>query len=315
MDSSNVVRWLTLACISASLTPLCLQAQSTSPIQARLRPIGSPSAVDAYRQRTQPVQQVSMMQLSSDGQPIPQPSLPSSGGFGFPTGPVPANPVPQSNSPQGGFGFPPSGSLPVPLQSGSAGPIVAQPAPRLPINPNLGPQNAPVPVPPPNAFANQGIAPFSSSGPFVGGQLPGGVAIGPTVPRYGNDYAAIPPPQLDNQFATMDNCRNITGPSSYRAAGVFGGCGAPSSYSTPVVYNPPPSQIAPAVALPPSATFAPIGLVGTIPPVLPGSAGYRPLLSFGQGANPVQVGQGILGQPVAYVPGQFFRNALRYISP
>jgi hypothetical protein len=115
----------------------------------------------------------------------------------------------------------------------------------------------------------------------------------------------------------MDNCRNITGPSTYSASGAFG-CGAPSGYGAPVyapvAYVPPPSQIAPAVALPPGATFNPGGIAGTVPAVIPGNSGYRPLISLGQESNPVQIGQGIIGQPVAYVPGQCFRNALRYIS-
>jgi hypothetical protein len=36
---------------------------------------------------------------------------------------------------------------------------------------------------------------------------------------------------------------------------------------------------------------------------------------LGQQKNPVQLGRGIIGQPVAYVPGQWFRNWLRYVSP
>jgi hypothetical protein len=139
-----------------------------------------------------------------------------------------------------------------------------------------------------------------------------------SVPGGANDYAAIAQPQLGNAFATMDNCRNITGPSTYRAAGFFG-CGQPTAYAapsftTPATYVAPPAQIAPAVGLPPGATFAPVGIAGSVPPVLPGSPGYRPLVSFGQDRNPVQVGQGLWGQPVAYVPGQSIKNALRYLS-
>jgi hypothetical protein len=36
---------------------------------------------------------------------------------------------------------------------------------------------------------------------------------------------------------------------------------------------------------------------------------------MGQQQHPVQVGQGILGQPKAYVPGQGVRNFIRYLTP
>ncbi len=47
----------------------------------------------------------------------------------------------------------------------------------------------------------------------------------------------------------------------------------------------------------------------------PNNAGFRPLLGFGQDNFNVQLGRGIIGQPVAYVPGQPFRNFLRYLFP
>ncbi len=46
-----------------------------------------------------------------------------------------------------------------------------------------------------------------------------------------------------------------------------------------------------------------------------GGAPAGALLSFGQETYPVQIGQGWLGQPVAYVPGQPIRNWIRYIFP
>ena len=38
-------------------------------------------------------------------------------------------------------------------------------------------------------------------------------------------------------------------------------------------------------------------------------------MTMGQERNRVVVGQGIVGQPVAYVPGQWVRNSLRYLFP
>lgn len=43
--------------------------------------------------------------------------------------------------------------------------------------------------------------------------------------------------------------------------------------------------------------------------------GMRPVVSFGQEKNPVVMGQGIVGQPTAYVPGQPIRNFFRYLFP
>ena len=351
---------------------------SRQAVQARLRPMGAPSAVDAFVSPSQSgaihsgasvgssVRRVTVMQIPVDSQPMAAPSLPANG-FAFPNSaqPLPNNIAPPSSP--GGFALPsnglPSNGLPAPLQSTApAGPIapppslpsqplpqslppnVSAPATALPLNPNPA-AVAPLPTAPRVTSPPQGLpinpnvssqpmpntsVPMSgglsttvprTSAPSVG--APGAFAPGFATPPSASDYAAIPQPQLDNAFATMDNCRNITGPSTYRAAGFFG-CSQPAAYTSPVYgppvygaptsYVPPPSQVAPAVALPPGATYAPIGMTGSVPPVLPGSPGYRPLFTLGQEKNPVQVGQGFWGQPVAYVPGQTLRNGLRYIS-
>jgi hypothetical protein len=306
------------------------------------------------------LRQVTVMQIPVDSQPMAPPSLPP-GGFAFPNTaqPLPNNIGPAS--PPSGFAFPSNG-LPAPLQSTSpAGPIALPPSPQpqpaqpqfiqpapppnVPLPLNQGAMNtAPAPVAP-RVVPSQGlpinpnVSPQprpSSSAPLVVGPgsvvprmsappngMPGGMGPAAVNPPSASDYAAIPQPQLDNAFATMDNCRNVTGPSPYRAAGFFG-CNQPASYTSPVygppvygaptTYVPPPSQVAPAVALPAGATYSPVSMAGSVPPVLPGSPGYRPLFTLGQERNPVQVGQGFWGQPVAYVPGQTIRNGLRYIS-
>ncbi|MGB7327899.1 MAG: hypothetical protein WBD31_23690 [Rubripirellula sp.] len=110
----------------------------------------------------------------------------------------------------------------------------------------------------------------------------------------------------------MYNCSNVSGPSTYSAASGIG-CGQ-VGYQAPAGYAPPnntiaPGTIAPGTIPPPGVIAAPIA----VPPATAAPVG--PLLTFGQSANPVQVGPGLLGQPKAYVPGQGLRNWLRYFTP
>ena len=49
--------------------------------------------------------------------------------------------------------------------------------------------------------------------------------------------------------------------------------------------------------------------------LLAGSGGYTPLLQFRNMPPGSYLGQGLIGQPTAYVDGQPIRNLLRYISP
>lgn len=124
------------------------------------------------------------------------------------------------------------------------------------------------------------------------------------------DYQPVAPPQLSNGgFSTMSDCRLITPASSYSAMSPYGdACGsgvAPTGYASP--YLPPPAQIPAPAAMP--TYVAPQATAATAPAAPVGS-----LVTFGQENYPVQVGQGLWGQPVAYVPGQRFRNWLRYLS-
>lgn len=79
--------------------------------------------------------------------------------------------------------------------------------------------------------------------------------------------------------------------------------------------------------VPGAPTYPPPGAVpGTyVPPTLtpnltpgtysPNNSGYSPVFSLGQENYNVQIGRGIIGQPTVYVPGQPFRNFIRYLSP
>jgi hypothetical protein len=176
------------------------------------------------------------------------------------------------------------------------------------------------PTTPPRALpANPGvpIQPAPSARTFV----PGGV----NVPN--QDYAPLGQPQLNNQFATMSNSCHVSGPSSYTAASASG--------CTQAGYQPPPGYVAPpapvAAAPVTAAPLSPAPVAGPITPApvvaaptfVPGApivanptgAPAGSLMTFGQEKYQVQIGRGLFGQPVAYVPGQKFRNWCRYIFP
>jgi hypothetical protein len=134
----------------------------------------------------------------------------------------------------------------------------------------------------------------------------------------------VPQPQLPSSgFATMSNCHLVTGPTRYLAASGIGcGCGPviPTNYAAPVTSA--PATAAPPTAypaeIPSAATTAPVTVLPpttTTPPRAATGAPARALISLGQETYPVQVGQGLWGQPVAYVPGQGIRNWLRYFFP
>jgi hypothetical protein len=64
--------------------------------------------------------------------------------------------------------------------------------------------------------------------------------------------------------------------------------------------------------MPVNPGFATGGVAGN---TFGGASVPRALISLGQQNNAVQVGQGLWGQPVAYVPGQSIRNWVRYFFP
>ncbi|MEM1225568.1 MAG: hypothetical protein AAGJ40_07715 [Planctomycetota bacterium] len=253
-------------------------AQSPLTPAEAMRPIGSPSAVDRYQMPSQ---------TSVRGGPSIRRVAMQSGGFALP--PMGEAAVPQAPFPSTGG----SNVLPTPP-------------------PNLAtPRQLPGGIPPDAAAINS--IPRSVAAPDA---LPGTVN-----PLGGStlDYEPITPPQLANGgFSTMADCRLITPPSTYSALSPVGngcGCSPIAPVSATGIYAPPPAQIAAPAAMPPVApgTLVPT----TLPPNFPSAADAAPigsLVTFGQEQFPVQVGQGLWGQPVAYVPGQSFRNWLRYFS-
>lgn len=270
-----------------------LHAQTAKPT---FRPIGSGSLVDQYERRPNtnpPIRQVAMQ---SGGFSLPQDAVSPSPGNS------PTAPTPQTFSP--------------PPQTLRPSAPALQPAP-VPQTPNVRLPNNPSP-PPTTPLANS--RPLPNKVPPGGSPTPRQLPLNNTLPLA--DYQPVPPPEISNGgFATMGDCRLISPPSSYTAMSPYGtagdcGCGvAPAAYAG--TYTPPPAQIAAPAAMPPLSAL-PAGPGGAV--VQPGgiasptAAPVKSLVTFGQENYPVQVGQGLWGQPVAYVPGQSVRNWLRYMS-
>ena len=266
--------------------------------RSRMRPIGSPSAVDRYRQAS----------AAQRRAPVARQQTASLQETGF----YPRSQVRQVAMMQNEFVAP--DLAPGTIQPGTIQPGTIPPG-TLPsgdaLIPLPGPNTSGVsrPLPRANPVASAPPASNSVPGNFSGGSL-------------NSDLAQVPQPQLQNSgFATVDNCNCVSGPSGYTAACGYG-CGsnlgfvAQTGAQVPVT----PGFVAPQAQIPnPAAmpTFiqpsigSRLGLgtgvgTGTAP---------RALISLGQQLNTVQVGQGLWGQPVAYVPGQSIRNWVRYFFP
>ncbi|NND98632.1 MAG: hypothetical protein HKN47_15025 [Pirellulaceae bacterium] len=293
------------ACLAGSDTALS-QNPSPSPDRPsmRLRPLGAPSAVDKYRtqdrfRETAYDSQSSVVTSAAVNADVRQVVMLQNGGIVSPSLPpdAMAMPDPRSMQPQ-----PPAGGSFAP--PGTAMPAVVDSAPRmLPTGP-----------------------PANSMGTSTGTTYPGSQMGIPS----SSDYAPMSPPQLNQaNFATIDNCNCISAPSGYSAAcgtpcGSNGGYIAPQSYAAPVsqTYIPPDAQISAPAVMPGVPLAAPSVTPGIIGQGGLGQGGFglggsppRSLITLGQQNLPVQVGQGLWGQPVAYVPGQRVRNWIRYFFP
>ena len=309
--------------------------------RAKMQPIGSPSAIDRYRkpqsfqrqdQRfAQPAQQQGIAQRERQAQfqetafnrPTQATIRPASDRrYDSPGGQSAVRQVVMMQ--EGGFAVPtlPPGS---PLPGIPPG---ANPGANSAIAPN-GIPAAPSQVPDPTTgrtlpLGNSGSTTRSPS------DLPGNTFSQNNVRA--NDLNPVGQPQLQsNGFATVDNCNCVSGPSGYSAASGLG-CGsnfgfvAPANFNRPLAqqFVAPPAQIAAPAAIPTQpviggGAFGQAGLGTGLGTGLGAGVGNvsppRALVSLGQQLNPVQVGQGLWGQPVAYVPGQSVRNWIRYFFP
>ncbi len=281
-----------IACLL--VMPTALPQSATLPSfgapQAGLRPLGAHSIVDQYR---------SVRPNDSTGSAANADPRGRTAGEGLQQTVFMQNGVVPNVPNNGGMPLP-SQFSPPPIQTDSlAGPPVIMP-------PTAPPRNLPSnPVP---------FQPSPSTGRFAPTQ---------TSPTPSQDYAPMTQPSLANQFATPNNSCHVTGPSTYTAASASGcatvGYQVPAGYQAPPAYIAPPPPVAAAPIAPGPIPSAPIV---TAPPiqaapiaVTPTGAPVGSLVSFGQETYPVQVGPGLFGQPVAYVPGQKCRNWIRYLFP
>lgn len=302
--------------------PQVAQPTPGGPTRAIPAPTSSPTAnagpfIPASFGGSAPVRQAAMMQ-SPNGSGLTLPSMPP-GGYGAPPtyaptySPPPVSPPVSSPAPTGNPALPPAlGS------STTSGPI------NLPA-PDLGT------TPLPRGNANPGaVVPLTPqvmqpAGPVIATPAPQRAIPSPMLP---SDYAPLPQPQLTTGFATLGNCRNISAPSGYQSDRIPTYAPDPTSISQASATGYGGPVTAPAAGVPtvlPPVSVMPIaqgtpGFIATPTPmsfggqtIVPGPAKHQPLISFGQERYPVQVGQGIFGQPVAYVPGQSIRNCIRYL--
>ncbi len=197
--------------------------------------------------------------------------------------------------------------------------------------PNMG---APPAMIAPQGFIPQGISPSPSNQSI----LPNNPAMGPINPSLGSNsvpgtmtpYSNGAPPNYAPQprssitggepFVTGAPCQfdasYMVEPTCYMAS-TGSSCGDAVSRTQPtypytgVPNSGPPYTGIPGTIIPPTMmpNQVPSGLYSG------NNSGFRPLLGFGQDNYNVQLGRGLIGQPVAYVVGQPFRNFLRYVFP
>lgn len=293
----RLVSLITLCVLTAQHGVL---AQPNDSTKTRLRPLGTPSAADAYQGSAQTVSLLpaprsqAQVQGQANVQALnPSPQV-SPNGYASPgvrqtvmQQPFTAPQLPPTTSP-GGFAPPPTTSPALPV---APVPTPAAPPRSLPSNPGVSGANSNlIPVPQEQSI----LAP-------------------------GSDLTPIAQPELSNGFATIDNCNCVSAPSDHNTASMIPGC-APVSYQTPA-YQATTSCQAPAYtttqtyAVVPTATSTAAVLPNGLAPPQGSAAPAGNLVTFGQEVYPVQVGQGVWGQPVAYVPGQPVRNWFRYIFP
>ncbi|MFG0254754.1 MAG: hypothetical protein ACF787_06605 [Rhodopirellula sp. JB053] len=274
------------------------------------RPIGSPSAVDQFQNEKR----------YAETAYHDQQNVPRRANFSTASATRAAGNVRQVSMQSGGFALPPGGgTVPSPSEY-TPPPLNTPPAMTVPNLQTAPATSQPQFTPPPSTSAPSNVTtprslPTPGSVPNSGAPSTfnsGGLSSSPGPIA---DYQPVAPPQLSNGgFATASDCRLITPASNYSAMSPYGdtcGCGdvMPTGYAG--TYVPPPAQI-PAPAAMPSYTVTPPPTTAVTTP--PSAAPVGSLVTFGQETLPVQVGQGLWGQPVAYVPGQRFRNWLRYFS-
>lgn len=172
---------------------------------------------------------------------------------------------------------------------------------------SMTPDMAAPPLQPERGGAGSPVPPPGDRGPTEAPRPSTSPRLQPTpleprpLPQPRADLQPVAQPSLDTGIATVDNCSCVSAPSGYSAGGF---------YACSPAYSVVPCGTTAPAAMPyttPTAVIAP-------PPGVP-RAGCPPLITLGQDLTNVQIGQGIIGQPKAYVPGQSIRNFFRYFTP
>lgn len=273
------------------------------PVARRMRSITEPSAVERYRADRVSVADPKREDLRTLSQPYlgrtpvtteSAAKVESVGGtklvqFQFPT--------PGSSSAAGGDFLNPTADNPQPEtpDTGALAPF-SQPGQSQPLDSSVGGDLS-------NSGGNREL-------PRVFGSEP--VAKSPENKDSG-EYAPFSSIDLGEQYATVNNSTFVAPPSGYIATTSWGKNAVnPKPYSSIASIPSQKNSVQPAQSSSPNGLvrIADSNTLGRYPAVP-----TRPLLSFGQELNCVVVGQGVLGQPVAYVPGQWIRNSVRYLLP
>ncbi len=225
----------------------------------------------------------------NDAEAAVKPELSSSIVIGGTEGAIRTQVIPTNfQSPSDAFTAP---ALPPPGLTGPSAPLNSIPSTSQPILPG-GVSQSVLPGPPPVTYAPAPINPGAMA-PYNPGNLPTYSPRGTTIIN-GEPFVTPAPCQFDAYYM-VEPTVSMQNPGG-------GGCGP--TVGPP--YSGIPGSIAPPTVMP---NQAPPGIYS------PNNSGFRPLLGFGQDNYNVQLGRGIIGQPVAYVPGQPLRNFLRYIFP
>lgn len=302
------------ALVIALLAVATVQGQDPETPLTRLRPITEGSAVDQFAREQSHESSVEIngplgSQVGANVVTAQWASTPFEAGV----------PVERQTSPEGRH----TAMMQFQMPGGQAAPTMAPPATSSDASmippPSLGPSSGTVlgPSTPPTFSPAPTTIPPSFQGvptmaPPRGLPMSPGMTSSPpmvfTPVPSSRDLLPVNPPQLNDQFATIDNCSCVSPPSGYVAAT---GWTQPSPTTSFVATPAPSAYIAPVAA--PVAGLPVIPDASTMPK---GSGVPRhSLISFGQNRNPIVVGQGVIGQPVAYVPGQPVRNWIRWVFP
>ena len=237
-------------------------------------------------------------------------TLPGLGGQSLPAfgGPSPgfANPVLPNNGLGGAAATPPTYNPPAVGAAPYVSPSTVAPGPYAG-NP-VAPPSSTMITPSPSGYTN---TPISGLGNAPVGGLVAPAPPATYFPPNGSGVGGNQPPAYDTRtsivnsqpFVSAPPCqkdaRYMVSPTVYRQSVGCNTCGSQpyasgGAVGSPFSYTP--------------ATYFPGGFNGY-------ASQYRPLIGLGQDVRSAQLGRGVIGQPVAYMPSQPLRNAMRYLFP